>query len=66
MVARSWCGDIDAVAVLLDHPQDAVDLTACRLEHAGHRFMVCHHGGSSFLVDSSDVPFVSCGEIRTV
>ena len=31
-------------------PQDAVDLTACRLEHAGHRFMVCHHGGSSFLV----------------
>ena len=58
-------GNIDAVAVLLDHPQDAVDLTTCRFEHAGHRFMVCHHGGSSFLVDLPDAP-VSCGEIVLV
>lgn len=58
-------GDVDAVTVLLHHPQDAVDLPACRLEHAGHRFMVCHHGGSSFLVNLPDAP-VSCGEIRTV
>ena len=58
-------GDIDAIAVLIDHPQDAVDLAACRLEHAGHRFVVCHHGGSSFLVNLPDAP-VSCGEIVLV
>ena len=44
--------------LMSSHPgstlKDAVYLAARRLEHAGHRFMVCHHGGSSFLVNPSN------------
>ena len=37
-------GDVDAVAIVLHHGNNAVQLTAGGLEQPEHLFLICHHG----------------------